>query len=81
MAALLHGDFNRRGQSARILVASFVVIALQAGAMGLVSLGARSTSAHVAMYLLPLATIAASLWVMVHRRRRPATAVAAVAAE
>jgi lipopolysaccharide export system permease protein len=81
VAALLHGDFNRRGQSARILIACVVVIALQASAMGIVSLGARSTSAHVAMYLLPIATVAASLWVMVHRRRRPAAPAAAMAAE
>jgi hypothetical protein len=33
------------------------------------------------MYLLPLATIAASGWVMNYRRRRPATAAVAAAAQ
>lgn len=82
LAALLHGDFNRRGQSMRVLIASIVVVMLQAGSMGLVSLGAKSRAAYPAMYLLPLLTVAASSWVMTYRRRRPAAqAVAGAAAE
>ncbi len=77
LAALLHGDFDRRGQSLRIVVACLVVVVLQAAAMGLVSLGAKTRAAYPAMYLLPLATIAVACWVMGYRRRRPAGAPAA----
>lgn len=80
VAALLHGDFNRRGQSMRIVAACVAVLALQAASMGIVSMGSRSSSAHVAMYVLPIVTIIASLWVMVYRRRRPSAVAPAVAA-
>jgi lipopolysaccharide export system permease protein len=81
LAALLHGDFNRRGQSMRIVAASLAVVLLQAASMGLVSLGAKTRAAYPAMYLLPLLTIAAAGWVMTYRRRRPAAAPAVAAAE
>lgn len=81
LSALLHGDFNRRGQSMRIVFACLAVVALQATEMSLVSLGAKTRAAHGVLYLLPLATIAASAWFMVYRPRRPASAPAVAAAE
>lgn len=78
VSALLYGDFNRRGQSMRVLVACGVVVVIQAGAMGLVSLGAHSRLAWPAMYLVPVATIAVAAWAM-HRRPRPVGARPATA--
>jgi len=80
IAGLLHGDFNRRGQSMRIVLACVAVTMLQAASMGLVSLGAKTQAAFPAMYLLPLATIAVAAWFMGYRRRRtPAAALPAAA--
>jgi lipopolysaccharide export system permease protein len=77
VSALLHGDFNRRGQSMRVVAACIAVVVVQASAMGLVSLGANSRAAHLALYLLPILTVAVSTWVMYRRPRPVARAVPA----
>jgi lipopolysaccharide export system permease protein len=70
LGALLHGDFNRRGQSMRVLAACVAVVALQAAAMALVNMGAKTAAMFPAMYLLPIVATAVAAWVMVHRPQR-----------
>jgi lipopolysaccharide export system permease protein len=77
LAALLHGDFNRRGQSMRVLVACVTVVLLQAAAMALLNLGAKTAAVYPAMYLLPILATGVAWWVMM---LRPAAAPPAGAA-
>ncbi len=74
LAALLYGDFNRRGQSMRVLTACVVVVLLQAAAMALLNLGAKTAAVYPTMYLLPVIAAGASYWVMMRRPVRPALA-------
>ncbi|AWK89244.1 LPS export ABC transporter permease LptF (plasmid) [Azospirillum thermophilum] len=74
LAALLSGEFNRRGQSVRITMAVLLVMGLQAGALGLTSLSGKMTAFVPLMYMLPLVSVVPALWVMSRglRPRRPA---------
>lgn len=64
LACLLSGEFNRRGQSIRVTIAVLLVMALQSAALGLTSLSGKMTAFVPLMYLVPVLTIAPSLWMM-----------------
>ncbi|MGE5538922.1 MAG: LPS export ABC transporter permease LptF [Gemmatimonas sp.] len=70
LAALLAGEFNRRGQNRRVLIAVGVVVGVQIGSLGLVNLTTLFPAVAPLIYALPIATIAAAGWVLL----RPATA-------
>jgi lipopolysaccharide export system permease protein len=65
VACLLTGEFNRRGQSRRILLAILLAFTLQLLDIGLRNLAGRSDIAVPLLYvnvLLPLAVTAFLLW-------------------
>jgi lipopolysaccharide export system permease protein len=72
LAALLAGEFNRRGQNRRVLLAVGVVVAVQIANLGLVNLATLVPMVTTLIYGLPLLTIAGALWVLLH----PATSLA-----
>jgi lipopolysaccharide export system permease protein len=76
LAALLAGEFNRRGQNRRILIAVGIVIGVQIASLGLVNLTTLVPMVAPLIYLLPVVTIAAATWVLM---RPAATHGAAVA--
>lgn len=71
LAVLLTGDFNRRGQSTRIAVATLGMLLIQALNVSLFSLAGSSFFAVPLLYLLPVMVIAASAWVLFHEKPRP----------
>jgi len=72
LAALLSGEYNRRGQIGRLLAAITLVAMLQAGAIGLNNLLVKSPALTPAAYLLPIGAIVLGLWWLGRgpRRRR-----------
>lgn len=75
LACVLSGEFNRRGQSGRIIVAAGLVVALQAASLGGTSLATKSSHFVPLMYLLPLLVMPGAAWVVAGgklARRRPA---------
>lgn len=58
LAALLAGEFNRRGQVRRILWATSAIILLQLGYLGVANLAATIPLMALLLYLVPLAAIA-----------------------
>jgi len=64
LAVLLSGDFNRRGQNLRILLAVGGAIAIEATSLGLTSLASRVSAILPAMYLLPLLAVLAGFLVL-----------------
>lgn len=80
LAALLSGEFNRRGQVRRIVVAIICVGALEALSLTLHDLAVRSAYAIPAMYAGVIAPILISVAVLLRRPRRRATMAAAGAA-
>lgn len=72
MAALLSGEFNRRGQAKRVLAAIACVAALEGLSLALHDLASRSTAAIPVMYGAVLLAMAGSLYVLLRRpARRP----------
>lgn len=72
MSAMLLGDFSRRGQTKRLLVAAGVVVGLQILALGAQNLTALWPPLVPAMYLCALAPTVVCLWLLGRRRlRRP----------
>ena len=73
LAALLSGEFNRRGQARRVLLAICVVALLEAQILALHDVTTRSLAAAPAMYLGALVPIVVSLVFLFRhpRRRRP----------
>jgi lipopolysaccharide export system permease protein len=67
-AALLSGEFNRRGESGRIAGAAIGAVIFEATAMGLHSLITRQPALTPLLYLFPLATLALTFLVMGVRR-------------
>lgn len=67
MAALLSGEFNRRGQGRRMTVAIAAVALLQAAGIGVANAARETTALVPVLYLLPLVAVAVGLVVM-HRR-------------
>lgn len=70
LAALLSGDYNRRGQARRILAAIAVVIAAQSGAVAASGLAARSPVMLPLIYANVLVPMALSAWWLFRRPRR-----------
>lgn len=62
LAALMSGDFNRRGQNKKILVTIALVVVLQAGAIALNNVVARTPSLFPLAYLFVLGAIAVAGW-------------------
>lgn len=83
LAALLSGEFNRRGQTRRVLLAILCVGLLEALSIALHDLATRSNQAVPAMYAGAIVPMLASLYVLHRRPRRPAgrTGDAMVAAQ
>lgn len=83
MAALLSGEFNRRGQTRRVLVAILVIAILEAQALTLHDLTVRTVKAVPAMYAGALVPTAIALIVLLRgaRRRAPREEPNAVAAQ
>jgi lipopolysaccharide export system permease protein len=73
MAALLAGEFNRRGQTRRVLVAIACVAALEGVSLALHDLASRSSAAVPARYAVVLVTAALSVYVLLHRPARRGT--------
>lgn len=69
LALLLYGDFNRRGQTWRILIAVGVVLLLESAILGFRTLGERLLEIVPLMYATPLVPAAVAAWVLAPRRR------------
>ena len=67
LAALLGGDYNRRGQGKRIAVAALLVIALQSASLGLTGLAGKLPAVIPLMYLLYLAPLVPGAWLLSRR--------------
>ena len=70
LAALLAGEFNRRGQARRVLGAIACVAALEGTSLALHDLASRSAAAVPAMYLAVALSMMLSLFVLLHRPGR-----------
>lgn len=82
LAALLTGEFNRRGQSRRVLTAMLCVAALEALSLSLQDLSGRHLEMIPAMYagaILPLVVALVILARSPKRRAQPAISAAAAA--
>lgn len=72
LAALLTGDFDRRGHGRRVLAASLAMVLLEASSVSLHSLAGQTPAAVPFMYLIPAAVIAFCAWLLIREpRRRP----------
>lgn len=76
MAALLAGEFNRRGQAKRVLAAVACVAALEGLSLALSDLASRSAAAVPAMYAAVVIAGGISVYVLLHRPSRRATPAA-----
>ncbi len=80
-AVLLSGEFDKRGQTRRLLIAAGAIIAIQAAAVGLTNFAAKIPAMVPLMYLNAVVPLAIAAYVLVRspgRRRRqlgPETAV------
>ncbi len=70
LAALLTGEFNRRGQAWRVITAIVVVAGLEASDLALHDLANRSYQAIYAMYAVVISSIVISFFVLMRRPRR-----------
>lgn len=80
LAALLTGEFNRRGKNTRIVVATVIVLALQAAMTAAHSLAGTIPAMIPLMYLLPLSAIVAGFWYLMREPKRRPGGAAALAA-
>jgi lipopolysaccharide export system permease protein len=81
LAALLAGEFNRRGQNRRILIAVGVVVSVQIASLGLVNLTTLVPMVAPLIYLLPILTTVIATWVLLRPAMpQPAHAAAATGA-
>ncbi len=71
LASLLSGDFNRRGQTRRVLTAISLVMLLQVGGIGLSNWAANFTGLIPLMYGVPVAAILGSAYILSRYPRRP----------
>ncbi|MCG8360713.1 MAG: LPS export ABC transporter permease LptF [Kiloniellales bacterium] len=67
LGALLSGEFNRRGQIRRVLLAVLIVALLEGLALALQDLASRTLDAVPAMYAAPILSSVAA-WVAMHKR-------------
>lgn len=79
LAALLSGEFNRRGQMRRIVSAVLCVTALQAAALALQDVAIRSSKALPLLYIFVLLVIAACLYLLLRRHNRRPRSIAGAA--
>ena len=70
LAALLSGEFNRRGQAIRILAAIACVAALEGTSLALHDMSGRSAAAIPAMYAAVVVPIGLALYVLVRKPPR-----------
>ena len=69
LAALLSGEFNRRGQSRRVLVAIALAAMLQTGAIALGNVIVRWPALTPVPYVIIATTIGLSFWWLVRSRQ------------
>ena len=72
IAALLAGQFDRRGQARRIMVAVLAAVTVQGGGLGIANLAASNLAVVPAMYVLPVAAIGVGLTLLLRPPRRRA---------
>lgn len=70
LAALLSGEFNRRGQMHRLLVAILCIGLLEGLALALQDLAGRTPQLLPLMYLVPLLPVGVSVYVLLKRSGR-----------
>lgn len=70
MAALLSGEFNRRGQGRRMIWAIAAIVALQSAEIGVTNASRANTSLVVLLYVLPLLAFVIGWAIMYKRPRR-----------
>jgi len=72
MAAMLSGNFSRRGNTGRVLVAIAAIFALQLASLGLFNMSRRTLALVPLLYALPILSILAGLTLIIRSRvRRP----------
>ena len=64
LAALLSGEFNRRGQTRRVTAAVLVVMAIQSAVLGLSSLAAKANVLIPLLYVVPILVLVPAAWVL-----------------
>jgi len=77
LAALLSGEFSRRGQTMRVIAAVAFVVVIQALGIGLANLSSKTSALTVLIYLNTIVPAAIALYLLIGRGagpRRPATA-------
>ncbi|HYE49460.1 MAG TPA: LPS export ABC transporter permease LptF [Azospirillaceae bacterium] len=62
LAALLPGEFSRRGQARRIAVAAFIALFLQSALLGLSNLATRNEALAPLMYVVVMGPLVAAAW-------------------
>ncbi len=72
LAALLLGDFNRRGQTGRILAAISIIVILQLSGLSLFNLSRQMLAVIPLTYALPVVTIGVASFFLFRERRRSA---------
>jgi lipopolysaccharide export system permease protein len=83
LAALLPGEYNRRGQAKRILTAVLLMMVVQSGAVAWTSIAAKFPAMIPAIYANVLLPLAGSAWWLLRtprRARRPEPPAEALAA-
>ncbi|HYD68329.1 LPS export ABC transporter permease LptF [Azospirillum sp.] len=70
LASLLSGEFNRRGQTARVTTAVLLVVLLEAAMLGLTSLSGKKVTFVPLMYALPVLVLIPAGWVLGQGLRR-----------
>lgn len=81
LAALLTGDFNRRGLALRITVVTSAMLIVQSLSVMLYHLAGKIVVAVPFMYLLPAACIIVSLWLLTKAKRRHGSSLLRTGAE
>ncbi|HUN50555.1 MAG TPA: LPS export ABC transporter permease LptF [Candidatus Sulfotelmatobacter sp.] len=79
LAAILAGEFNRRGQHRRILAAAGIATAVQLMALGIANLAVKFPPLIPLLYIIPIALCLAAGYVLERGRPRRAAAAPALA--
>lgn len=81
LAFLLSGDFMRRGQAQRVLLATLVMVVVQALGLGLHNVAAKAPSVTALMYANAIAPVAVGLFLLARAGTRRAGAAPGFRAE